>query len=807
EGDPHSVIEGMTIGAFAIGASQGYAYIRAEYPLAVKRFEHALVQAREYGLLGKNIMNSGFDFDIEIRMGSGAFVCGEETALMTSIEGNRGEPRPRPPFPATKGLWGKPSCLNNVETFANVAPIMLKGADWFASYGTEKSKGTKVFALAGAVVNTGLVEVPIGIPLGEIIYDIGGGIPGGKKFKAAQMGGPSGGCIPKQHLNVPVDYQSLTELGAIMGSGGLIVMDEDSCMVDVARFFLDFVQDESCGKCPPCRVGTKRMLEIVTRICNGQGVEGDIERLIDLGNKIKDTALCGLGQTAPNPVLSTIRYFRDEYEAHIRYKRCPAGVCPALVKAPCSNACPAGVNVPGFVSLVGEKRYAEALQAHRNRNPFASVCARVCFHTCEDKCRRATLDEPVAVRGLKRFMAEQEVTVQLPEVLENPANATRKIAIIGAGPAGLSCGYFLARLGYQPKVFESEPRPGGMLVQAIPAYRLPREELAREIRMIERLGVVIETNTKLGRDFTLQGLREQGYEAVFLGVGAPRGAQLGIPGEGVEGVTESLAFLREFNIRGTVKVGNDVAVIGGGNSAIDAARTAMRLGARSVTLLYRRSRAEMPAYAEEIEEALREGVRLEVLTTPLEALYENGRVTGVRCQRMALGEFDRTGRRKPIAGADGEHVVKADQVIAGIGQALDAEQMLGGLAVKLDRSGFLTANPDTGQTSTPWIFAGGDAVNGPSSVVEAIAAGERAAVGIDQFLSGATHAFWREDRPIDTFFDPDADPQLYPRASVQLLPVKKRKNNFQEVELPWAEAIARREARRCLRCDYRCEAK
>ena len=616
EGDPHSVIEGMTIAAYAIGASQGYAYIRAEYPLAVERFGKALDAAREYGLLGKDIMGSGFDFDIEIRMGSGAFVCGEETALMTSIEGNRGEPRPRPPFPANKGLWGMPSCLNNVETFANIAPIITKGAAWYASTGTEKSKGTKVFALAGAVNNTGLVEVPIGMPLGEILYDIGGGIPGGKTFKAAQMGGPSGGCIPKQHLNVPVDYESLTELGAIMGSGGLIVMDEDACMVDVARFFLDFVQDESCGKCPPCRVGTKRMLEIVTRICEGKGQEGDIERLIDLGQKIRDTALCGLGQTAPNPVLSTIRYFREEYEAHIRQKRCPAGVCPALVRAPCQNACPAGVDVPGFVSLVGEKRYAEALRLHREKNPFASVCARVCFHTCEDKCRRSTLDESVAIRGLKRFMAEQEVTVQLPEVRENDANAKRKIAIVGAGPAGLSCGYFLARLGYKPKVFEAEPRPGGMLVQAIPAYRLPREELAREIRMIERMGVEIETGLRLGRDFTLRSLRVLGYEAAFMGVGAPEGSRMGIPGEDARGVTEALRFLREYNVRGTVPTGKKVVVIGGGNAAIDAARTALRLGAESVTILYRRTRAEMPAYEEEIDEAEHEGVRLQTLVAP-----------------------------------------------------------------------------------------------------------------------------------------------------------------------------------------------
>ena len=308
---------------------------------------------------------------------------------MTSIEGHRGEPRPRPPFPAVSGLWGKPSVLNNVETFANIAPIILKGAEWYASTGTESSKGTKVFALGGNVQHTGLVEVPIGMQLGELIYEVGGGIPNGKAYKAAQLGGPSGGCIPKEHLNVPVDYATLQELGAIMGSGGVIVMDEDTCMVDIARFFLEFTQEESCGKCPPCRVGTKRMLEIVERICSGEGEEGDIERLIALGETISETALCGLGQTAPNPVLSTIRHFRHEYEAHIKDKYCEAGVCSTMFKARCSNACPASVNIPGFVSLVGEQRYDEALRLHRERNPLASICARVCFHPCESKCMRA----------------------------------------------------------------------------------------------------------------------------------------------------------------------------------------------------------------------------------------------------------------------------------------------------------------------------------------------------------------------------------------------------------------------------------
>ena len=332
EGDPHSVIEAMAIAAYAIGANQGYVYVRAEYPIAVERLTIAINQAREYGLLGKDIFGTGFDFNLDIRLGAGAFVCGEETALMTSVEGRRGEPRPRPPFPAVKGLFGQPTILNNVETYANVPVIILKGAEWFSGIGTEKSKGTKVFAVGGKIENTGLVEIPMGTTLREIVFDIGGGVPNGKKFKAAQTGGPSGGCIPASQLDTPIDYESLIALGSMMGSGGLIVMDEDTCMVDLAKFFLEFTVDESCGKCPPCRIGTKRMLEILTRITEGKGVPEDIEKLETLARDIKAAALCGLGQTAPNPVLSTLRYFRDEYMAHVIDKKCPAGVCKSMLK-------------------------------------------------------------------------------------------------------------------------------------------------------------------------------------------------------------------------------------------------------------------------------------------------------------------------------------------------------------------------------------------------------------------------------------------------------------------------------------------
>jgi len=353
EGDPHCVIEAMAIAGYAIGATQGYIYVRAEYPIAVHRLEIAIAQAKEMGLLGKNIFDSGFDFDVELRLGAGAFVCGEETALMTSIEGHRGEPRPRPPFPAVKGLFEKPTVLNNVETLANIPRIILNGADWFASMGTEKSKGTKVFALGGKINNTGLVEVPMGTTLREIIEEVGGGVMNGKKFKAAQTGGPSGGCIPAEHLDIPIDYDNLIAIGSMMGSGGMIVMDEDTCMVDIAKFFLEFTVDESCGKCTPCRIGTKRLYEILDRITKGEGKIEDLDKLEELCMHLKANALCGLGQTAPNPVLSTLRYFRDEYEAHILEKRCPAGVCKALIKytiledkcigcTACSRVCPVG---------------------------------------------------------------------------------------------------------------------------------------------------------------------------------------------------------------------------------------------------------------------------------------------------------------------------------------------------------------------------------------------------------------------------------------------------------------------------------
>ncbi len=390
EGDPHAILEAMTIAGYAIGASQGYIYVRAEYPTAVKRLGIAIEQAHKYGLLGENIFNTGFNFDIELRLGAGAFVCGEETALMTSIEGKRGEPHPRPPFPAVKGLFQRPTILNNVETYANIPQIILNGAEWFASMGTEKSKGTKVFALGGKINNTGLVEVPMGTTLRHIVEEIGGGIPNGKKFKAAQTGGPSGGCIPAEHLDVPIDYDNLIAIGSMMGSGGLIVMDEDTCMVDIAKFFLEFTVEESCGKCTPCRVGIKRLLELLTKITEGKGTMEDLEKMEELCYYIKKNALCGLGQTAPNPVLSTLRYFRDEYLAHIVEKRCPAGVCKNLLTysidadkcvgcGMCAKGCPAEAISRTDYTAPGHKLASMAIDSQK------CVKCGACVGTCKFK--------------------------------------------------------------------------------------------------------------------------------------------------------------------------------------------------------------------------------------------------------------------------------------------------------------------------------------------------------------------------------------------------------------------------------------
>jgi NADH-quinone oxidoreductase subunit F len=802
EGDPHSIIEAMMICGYAIGADQGYVYVRAEYPLAIERLSQAIKDAKENQLLGNNILGTDFNFNLEIRMGAGAFVCGEETALIHSIEGKRGEPRPKPPFPAQKGLFDCPTVLNNVETYANVPYIILNGPQEFASLGTEKSKGTKVFALAGDINNTGLIEVPMGIPLGTIIYDIGGGIPNNKKLKAVQIGGPSGGCIPVEHLNVKVDYESLKELGAIMGSGGLIVMDEDTCMVDLARYFMEFIQEESCGKCTPCREGTRIMLNILTRICQGKGTMEDLDNLEQLAYEIKDTALCGLGQTAPNPILSTLKYFRDEYIEHIRDKKCRAGVCADLVYAPCSNSCPASVDVPAYLAYTKIGQYERALTAHMKTNPFPAVCGRVCPAFCETRCRRRDIDSAINIRAVKRFMAD-EVNKYQPTYPDKKESNGKKVAVIGAGPSGLSCAYFLTMIGYKVTVFEALPEPGGMLRYAIPEYRLPKTIVQKEINALVNYGIEIKTNKRIGTDITVEQLRKQGYNAFYLGAGAWDCVIPPIDGLENKKVMSGLDFLYKVNNGEKIEVGDEVVVIGGGNTAIDAARTAKRLGA-NVSIIYRRTRSEMPADIEEIEQAEIEGINIFVLQNIKSVSEKDGKLQ-VEMVKMRLGEFDSSGRRKPIEIQSSSFSKEVDTLILALGQKTKIKEIADAESIALNRNATVKSDSDNGQTSVEDIFAGGDVVSGPATVVEAIGAAQRAAEEIDSYLTGIkekTFYPWRVKDPIDVPFDPEAEPVGWNREEHHLVSVDERKGN-QEVELTWDSSVARKESERCLRCEFK----
>lgn len=800
EGDPHSVIEGMLIGAYAIGARDGFIYCRAEYPVALQRLKVAIQQAREYGLLGENILGTSFCFDLQIKEGAGAFVCGEETALIASIEGRRGEPRPRPPFPAQSGLWGRPTNINNVETWANVSPIILRGAEWFSSIGTERSKGTKVFALTGRVNNIGLVEVPMGITLGDIIFDVGGGIANGKRFKAVQTGGPLGGCLPVAYLNTPIDYDSLTEAGATMGSGGMIVVDEDTCMVDFARFFLTFAHAESCGQCTPCRVGGKQMLEVLTRITEGKGKEEDLAFIEELANVMSESSLCALGKLTPSPVLSVLRFFREECLTHIKEKRCPAGICKVLVRARCINACPAGVDVPSYLALVAQGRYDEALAAHLSRNPFPLICGRVCPAFCEEKCRRGQVDEPVGIRWVKRFMADSELARPwTPPRLES--DKEEKVAVVGSGPAGLTAALRLAQWGYRVTVFEALSVAGGMMAVGIPEYRLPREILQAEIDSVVRAGVKIRLNSALGKNFSLGDLFDkEGFAAVVLAIGAHSNRRLGIPGEELKGVMSGTVFLQDVALERAPDLGGSrVVVVGGGNVAIDAARSALRLGASEVHVVYRRTREDMPAWAEDVAAAEEEGVSFHFLTNPVRILGD-GSVKEIECLRQALGEFDASGRRRPIPVEKSEFRMSADVVISAIGQTPESSCLRG--EVQVNRDGTLTVSHDVA-TSHPGVFAAGDAVIGPATVVEAVAQGNLAALAVDNYLRGRKLGLEEKLSPYVTA-ELTYDLEEYGKAkrtAMPELPKESRQGNFTEIEQGLSKETAQTEARRCLRCD------
>ena len=704
-------------------------------------------------------------------------------------------------------MWGKPTNINNVKTWSQVAPIVSRGAQWYAGLGTEKSPGTTVFSLVGKVKNTGLVEIPLGMSLREMIFDIGEGVPGGGTFKAVQTGGPSGGCIPPDKLDTPITYEDLGALGSIMGSGGMIVMDDATCMVDLARYFISFTQDESCGKCTPCREGTKRMNETLTAICEGRAAARDLDTLAELADYVKDTSLCGLGGTAPNPVQTTLKYFRDEYEAHVTHRQCPSLACAALTPAPCQAACPAGIDVPSYVALIAQGKYQEALDLIREDNPLPAICGYVCTHPCEGVCKRRDVDEAVAIKDLKRTVADWE-RVQAPKVKKvPPRKPEQKVAIVGGGPAGLTAAYHLARAGYVPTIYEAAREPGGMLLLGIPAFRLPREVVRYEIDHIRQLGVEIKTGVRVGSDVTLAELKASGYAAVYLAVGAYHEAHLNVPGEAAhQGVVGSLDFLRELHLGTRTQLSGRVLVIGGGNAAIDCARTALRLGPDEVKVVYRRSQQEMPADPSEVAEAVREGVILKVLQTPKQVLGKDGKVTGLECLQTELGPPDESGRRRPVPKEGSEHVVEADLIITAIGQSPDLGCLEGVDGIGVDRAQRVVVDPRTHRTAVDWIFAGGDVVTGPATVIEAVYAGKQAARAIQRFLQNGDvveHApvpipRMRVEEPEDLSED---EASALVRPSMPMIEVAERHGSFALVELGLDETTARNEAHRCLRCD------
>ncbi len=810
EGNPHAVIEGMVIGGIAIGATKGIIYVRSEYPLAIKHTLIALRQAREAGLLGDNILGSGIDFDIEIFRGAGAFVCGEETALIKSIEDMMGEPRQRPPYPIEKGLWGHPTCINNVETLANIHVIIDKGGDEFAKVGIPGNTGTKIFSLVGKIKNTGLVEVPLGTRISEVVYDIGGGPVGDTKIKAVQTGGPSGGCIPASMFDMSIDYDSLAKAGSIMGSGGMIVMDENTCMVDVAKYFMAFLKDESCGKCFTCRKGTQRMYEILDDISKGQATLKDLDLLEELALVVKDTTMCGLGQSASNPVLSTLKYFRKEYERHIIDKKCDAFVCKDLVGAPCQSACPVGTEAWRYVAYISNGEYDKAYQVIREANPFPSVCSRVCHHPCESRCRAGSSGgDPIAIRSLKRFVTDRiDPSSYKVEPEEWSHGEPPKVAIIGSGPAGLTTAHYLFLKGYKVTVYESEGEAGGMLFCAIPTYRLPKEVIKREIESLLNENITIKYNTALGRDVSVDDLFDEGNKAVLVALGAHKSKPLHLENEEVDGIYPSIKFLKSWNLRGEQLARGKVGVIGGGNSAIDAARMALRQkDVDSVTILYRRTKEEMPAFFEEIEAAEQEGIKLRTLVSPARVIVSNGKLEGLVCIKNELGDMDSSGRRRPVPIKDSEHEIKLDTLIVAIGEdsGIDAIAPARMSEIETTRWNTIKVDEATLVTNRPGVFACGDVVRGPNTVIDAIADGKKAAVMIDRYIRG--EEMRGESKPylpkeyVEPLRSPDPEAVMTERAELQRAPAEWRKRNFAEVEVSLSIDEAVCEANRCLRCD------
>ena len=794
EGCPHLVLEGILLAAKTLKAQAAIIYLPAECQLSYQRLQQAWEAFKASHLWPRQERL----IDLHIVTGTGRFMMEDEDLLTRTLQGllphSFWDRYPRRVF-----------LTHSLGTIASLPFIAQTPVAWFRKLGVECAPGTMVFRLLGSVERPGFVELPLSATLNEVINSIGGGFRYGRTPKAVQVGGPLGGIFPLSLLHLNLSHETLREMGASLAVGAIQVLDDRDCLVSLVRDQLEFLINQPGGQCPSCHDALSRIRDLLADIAEGSGSQETLQELQQRGEALKIKGACHLSRHAVNPLLTSLHYFPEEYRLHLENKHCPAGVCPKLLLAPCHQACPAGIDIPSFMGLIAQGQFQEAWEVMREDNPFPWVCGLVCPHPCERACVRGSLDQPLNIRYQKAFAAEwvfKHGSFAPPPTA--PLNGHR-VAVIGSGPAGLSCAYFLALQGYQVTVFEALHRPGGLLVAAIPDYRLAREVVAQEVNLIKALGVEIKTGIAVGQDLTLDELREEGYEAFFLGIGAHLGYKLKIEGEAdFPQVYDVISFLRGIYLGIKERAWDRVVIIGGGNAAMDAARTCLRLGCQEVHVSYRRTRTEMPAHPDEVEQALEEGVQIHFLTVPIKIGGEGGRVTHVECLRAELGRPDASGRRRPIPVPDSNYRIEADAVITAIGQQPD-----------------FCAFPEPPVQITPWctiatesgstrctvkdIFAGGDSVTGPATVVEAIAAGKQAAAEIDHYLLGGESPALainpQKRRRVAFQTIPATAKTANHRTPVPMLDLELRKTTFIPVELGYSETQAQKEAQRCLRCD------
>ncbi|MBU1742086.1 MAG: FAD-dependent oxidoreductase [Proteobacteria bacterium] len=807
--NPHALIEGLLLAGLTVGSEEALVYVFEGDEAALDSLNRALEQARSRHYVGQSILGRNKTFEIFVVTGRERMICGEEgDRLADYVEQRLKLFYPPGSLAAATGLAGYPLLSGSLETWVNVPPILARGADRFRRLGRPDDPGTKLFTVVGAVNRPGLVEAPLGVGLGELIDRYAGG-PAAAEIKTVHIGGLGGGFVPGDALDLSLDFDSLAEGGINFGSAVVRVLSDRTCVVDTMAEMTRWALMTFEPPLTPFHLAVNRLARVLTAIVEGEGRQDHLKTLERLAEEQAYYGQCGPNRNPAHTVSSALALFLDEILEHIYHGRCAAGDCYAWEPPPCQAACPAGIDVPGYLALIAHGRDQEAIRLIREDNPIPWICGLICPHPCESLCPQQLLRGPIAIKSLKAFAASKVLDRDgYPEPDREP-DSGHKVAIIGAGPAGLTAAYYLRLEGHQVTVFEALPVAGGLWSVGIPEYRLPRHIVRREIEAVEKLGVEIRLGVRVGEDVTLDDLRQQGYRAFFVAIGAHQGLSLGIEGEDdFEPVFDGLTFLRRVALGHRERPADKVVVIGGGNAAIDAARTAVRLGCREVTIAYRRTRHEMPAHAEEIEQAEEEGVTIQYLTVPGRVLGRAGRVTGLECLRAKLGPLDDSGRRRPVPLEGSEFVLEAGAIIAAISQQPDPQQLIQGSEIELGRGRRLRVDPMTLRTAEPDVFAGGDAVLGPATVIEAVAQGKRAARAIDAFVRGEP----QPEVPAEPIRRERIEPKVVTaqerermtRPSMPLLPLATRRKSFEAVELGFDEETARREAGRCLRCD-RCD--